>query len=377
MVIYPWQQNQWNHIQAYFRGERFPHALLLTGPKNLGKLFFAQLLAKRLLCQKHLEFACGICASCQLVAAGTHPDLIQLEPLADGKIIKIEQVRELVGQLELTAAVPASSRDGGQQEGRRAKRSGPAILPSDSKQNLVLRSDYYQEGVHGGFLPGTPGQTAQQGSYQVVIIDPAEAMNKAAANALLKTLEEPLGRVVFLLLSHQLGMLPPTIASRCQKINFLIPAKKDSAAWLEEKLPIAEHQNLSLLLALADNIPLRALSLYEENALIMVDKIVDCFLQMSLGKMSALEMASLCVSANQEIVFNALWSVVMDLVRLKADNNMPLVNVHKREILSLATAQISRSRLFDFLDHLAAAKRQIEEKINLNSQLLYENLFIY
>lgn len=319
MVIYPWQQNQWNHIQAYFRGESFPHALLLAGPKNLGKLFFAQLLAKRLLCQKQLEFACDVCASCQLVAAGTHPDLIQVERAADGKIIKIEQIRELVEQLS---------------------------------------------------------QTAQQGSYQVVIIDPTEAMNKAAANALLKTLEEPSGQVVFLLISHQPGMLPATIASRCQKLNFLIPAKAEGAAWLEQKLPVAEQRNLSLLLALAENIPLRALTLYEENALAAIDKIIDGFLQMHLGKLTVLEMAALCVSADQEMVFNALWSVIMDLVRLKVDKNIALMNAHKREILLLALEQISRSRLFDLLDKLAIAKRQVEEKINLNPQLLYENLLI-
>lgn len=171
MQIYPWQQAQWQSVLQQLQADRLPHALLLAGPSGLGKRSFANALAAHALCVKHT--ACGQCRSCLLLNASNHPDLLELQPEAEGKAIKIEQVRELVTEL---------------------------------------------------------GQTAQQGSYQVVVIEPAEAMNKAGANALLKTLEEPPGPVIFLLISHQPATIPATIRSRCQRLNFMVPDRAISQA---------------------------------------------------------------------------------------------------------------------------------------------------
>ena len=150
-ILYPWQKNQWQRLLSQHRQERLPHALLLTGAAGLGKETFARQFAQFLLCKAAGESVCGQCAGCSLILANNHPDLLMIAPEESGKNIKVDQIRD---------------------------------------------------------MSATLNQTAQRAGYQVAIISPAEALNRAAANALLKTLEEPSGRVLLLLVSHQPGALP-------------------------------------------------------------------------------------------------------------------------------------------------------------------------
>ena len=151
------------------RRQNMPHAVLLTGPEGTGKGHFAAIIANSLLCSKPSvdRFACGECQSCQLLAANTHPDFyrITLESNADGKPakdIKVEQIRQLIQSL---------------------------------------------------------AQTSQLGGIKLAIIDPAERMNRNAANSLLKTLEEPTADTLLILLAAQPSRLLPTVRSRCQTIT--------------------------------------------------------------------------------------------------------------------------------------------------------------
>lgn len=162
-MIYPWQQSQWQQLLKQHQQRRLPQALLFSGQYGLGKKDFALVLAKLVLCEAGGESACDICHSCQLFRAGNHPDFFTIYPEENGKTIKVDQIRDLTASLN---------------------------------------------------------QTAQLNGYQVAVICPAESMNAAAANALLKTLEEPPGPVILILISHRLGGLPITIVSRCQKIAF-------------------------------------------------------------------------------------------------------------------------------------------------------------
>ncbi|MFO6082911.1 DNA polymerase III subunit delta', partial [Pseudomonas aeruginosa] len=154
--IYPWQQALWSQLGGR---AQHAHAYLLYGPAGIGKRALAEHWAAQLLCQRPAAAgACGECKACQLLAAGTHPDYFVLEPEEAEKPIRVDQVRDLVG--------------------------------------FVV-------------------QTAQLGGRKVVLLEPAEAMNVNAANALLKSLEEPSGDTVLLLISHQPSRLLPTIKSRC------------------------------------------------------------------------------------------------------------------------------------------------------------------
>ncbi len=259
--IYPWQQKQWQYLLSRIQQDKLAHGLLLIGPQGMGKLTFARALAERLLCGEGSERACGACRSCLWIEAGTHPDLILIQPEADGKVIKVDQIRELVEQL---------------------------------------------------------GETAQQGNYQVVILEPAEAMNTAAANALLKTLEEPAGKVQFILVSHQFGLLAATIRSRCQSLLFPIPAQSRTIPWISQQ--VSANYDASLLLSLAENVPLKALALAEETNFALHQTLLDHFIQLSLDRLDPLAMATVCLDIELNQVVNTLWTTVMDLIRLKLGN---------------------------------------------------------
>lgn len=181
MTAADWNVSLWNNVLERRRRGAMPHALLLAGPAGLGKRAFAADLAALLLCERAADSACGNCRSCLLIAAGSHPDRVEvnLELRDDGKTPRSEIVVEQIRVLS---------------------------------QRLAM--------------------TAQFGGHQVALIDPADLMNAAAANALLKTLEEPGSGTVMLLVCDQFSRLPATIRSRCQRIDFALPDAAQAIAWL-------------------------------------------------------------------------------------------------------------------------------------------------
>lgn len=314
--LYPWQQSSWQRLLSQWQAGRLPHAILLSGCAGLGKGQFAELWAKRLLCQENKLLPCGTCRSCIWFAAASHPDLFKLAPEEVGKAIKIEQVRELIQAIQ---------------------------------------------------------QTPQQ-EHQVVIIQPAEALNKAAANALLKTLEEPSGSVFFLLVSHQVSALPATIRSRCQQVSFTVPTQAVATQWLREQVP--DEMQVAELLALADGLPLTALSLVESTRLASYQSIVTGLVQVSLGQLSPLTFAATCLKYELAEVLRILWRLSRDLLCLQQVTDPALTHDSQRVTLTRLSTQVSSHRLFSLVDKLVAVQHSMEVKVNLNAQLLYEELFI-
>lgn len=188
MSVHPWNHALWAELTGD-RG-RLPHALLLHGPKGVGKRAFASELARWLLCETPSpQGACGHCKACGWFDQGAHPDFRLVEPAAEsgreeepgkkgGKLITINEIRGL-----------------------------------------------------GDFL----GLVSHQGGWRVVVIQPAELLNAAAANALLKTLEEPPANVMILLVSHQPRRLAATVLSRCRKLAVGLPPRDQALAWLREQ----------------------------------------------------------------------------------------------------------------------------------------------
>lgn len=215
MKVYDWNKSLWDRLNV--RRASLPHALLLRGPKGVGKRDFAQALAASLLCRTPTAHgsSCGECASCRWFAAGNHPDFRWIQP-------------------EAATAVEG--------EGD----SAPAT--SSRKPSKLIRIDQARE--LGSWL----SVGAHQGGFRVAIINPAEAMNLATANALLKTLEEPPPRTVLLLVSHAANQLLATIRSRCFALDFRVPDTRDAARWLDGQ-GIAAPQ---AALALAGGAPLAA-----------------------------------------------------------------------------------------------------------------------
>ncbi len=172
----PWHERAWKVMDRGIRTDTLAHAVLLSGAGGLGKRVFADRLSGRLLCEtKQSSEACGRCKGCALAKAGTHPDWREIIPEEPGRTLKVEQIRE------------------------------------------VIRFS---------------GLTSQRALRKIVVVDPADAITESGANALLKTLEEPPGASLFILISQCPGALPPTILSRCQKIQFVNPDRAVIIDWL-------------------------------------------------------------------------------------------------------------------------------------------------
>lgn len=189
MSLYPWHQPLWAQLSA--DRSHLPHGLLLHGQAGTGKRSFALALAKWLLCASpHQDQACGSCASCTWFEQGGHPDFKLIEPAAES---------------------PDADAEAG-------KKGGKHITIHDIRQL-------------GEFL----ALASHQGGWRVVVINPAETMNPAASNALLKTLEEPPRNVLLVLIADQPRRLLPTVLSRCRKIAMALPPEALAIDWLRQQ----------------------------------------------------------------------------------------------------------------------------------------------
>ncbi len=198
--LYPWLSGHWSFFKQRLDADRLAHALIIQGPAGCGKIALAIEMVARLLCIENQARACGQCRSCKLLSGGAHPDYFELQPEEGSEVIKVDQVRGLISRLVLTT------------------------FASDRK---------------------------------VAYIHPAEMMNAAAANALLKSLEEPSGNTVLILVSDNPGSLPVTIRSRCQAISVAQPDKQLVQDWLEESSGSPPNE-VSAAIQAAGGSPLRA-----------------------------------------------------------------------------------------------------------------------
>jgi DNA polymerase-3 subunit delta' len=215
-MIYDWLKPQWNQVLS--AADRMPHALLLAGPSGVGKRAFAEALAARMLCERAqgADSACGACAACLLVAGDGHPDLLTVRP---------EALDDEAGE--------ADDVDDG--EGGKAKSK---LIRIAQIRTVIERL----------------GVGSHQGGYRVVLLYPAEAMLSESANSLLKVLEEPPERTLFLLISDRPRNLLPTIRSRTRLLPFPLPSMAQSIDWLTAQ----GVQDAADTLALCAGAPLHA-----------------------------------------------------------------------------------------------------------------------
>lgn len=203
------------------------HALLLAGPPGAGHLHLGLLLAQRWLCEADRAAPmrpCGRCTSCHLVRTRVHPDL---------RIAMPESLQVALGW---------AAEDG----------VGPK---ADAKPSRDLRIAQVREAI------AWSQQTSGRGRGKFLLLHPADALNTAAANALLKTLEEPPGALRLVLTSADPEALLPTLRSRCQRLMLPLPPTAEALAWLQDQ-GVAEPGGL---LALAGGSPLEALAMAQEG----------------------------------------------------------------------------------------------------------------
>ena len=220
-IDYPWLLEPASRLRAL--KEKHPHALLIHGPQGVGKLALAEYLTQTLLCESGEDAPCGHCAGCRWLKAGSHPDYRRVEPEALAK--------------------PGAAEEGETDAARAADRTG--------KPSTEIKIDQ----VRG--LDSFLTLKSHRGKFRVALVHPAEDMNANAANALLKSLEEPPGAALFVLVSHRPSWLLATIRSRCVPFAVETPDSESAARWLASQ----GVQTPEAWLAFASGAPLRALEL--------------------------------------------------------------------------------------------------------------------
>lgn len=313
-MIYPWQTTQWQQLQLQRQEQRLPHALLLAGQAGLGKWDFARALAASLLCQQLDDQgqACGQCNACHLFAAGTHPDYLLVEPEAEDKAIKVDDIRELSRALTLTS---------------------------------------------------------QMGGYKLASMAFADNMNINAANSLLKTLEEPSDHSVLLLVSSRPHRLPITVRSRCQQILFQPPEREEALQWLQHQGQ-ADADNL---LRLAHGSPLLALRLGDETLVEQRKLLIDALLGGNRG-VSVSDAAGQLAKCPLDPLLGWLYDWLFDLVRVQQCDTRELVNQDYQGELRRLAPKMPLQALYGLLDEVLKLKSV--QSIPLNPQLLWEDLLI-
>ena len=255
----PWQAPIWSRFIANRRDGRIAHAYLLAGPSGVGKRQLALTMAAGLLCQSpEAGLACGRCRSCRLRIAGSHPDWRLVEPEAQGGVLKIDAIRDLIDYSHLTS---------------------------------------------------------QYGDHRVVILHPAEAMNRASANALLKTLEEPPPGVVLILVSHDMAGLPVTIRSRCRIERCPLPDSAQAADWLGEQ----GITDAGRALAAAGGAPLAAREMAEAGHIEMLESLAGDVGELLEGVRNPVELASTWQSSGSLMVLTWMQRLLTTARRLQCN----------------------------------------------------------
>lgn len=222
-MIHPWNQPLYAQLTA--NRAHMPHALLMHGARGIGKMDLAMAMAKSMLCESAVDGqACNTCDACNWFEQGNHPDFRRVEPL----------------ESESEESSPDSSSD---KPAKTAKRSNPLIKVEAVREITQFLS-----------------LSAHRGGWRVALIHPVEAMNVSAANALLKTLEEPPSKVLLLLVTHQVGRLLPTVVSRCRKVHVPLPEASQALQWLQQSDANISAAEASALLAESGGAPLAALA---------------------------------------------------------------------------------------------------------------------
>lgn len=200
--MFPWLEDNWLQLQQL--RARLPHAMLFYGPQGIGKTDFVELFAQSLLCEDVQPggYPCGACASCGWFAQHNHPDYRRVRPeVLDGEDA-------------------AEDAEGGEE--KKTVKASKAPSKEIKIDQIRALSDFMNVSTH-------------RSGMRVIVLYPAEGLNTAAANALLKTLEEPPPDTIFLLVSNRLDRLLPTILSRCRKFALALPTRQAGLAWLQQQ----------------------------------------------------------------------------------------------------------------------------------------------
>lgn len=313
--VYPWQRALWQNLTQRFAN--IGHGLLFYGKPGSGKEAFTQQFVAWVLCQaRQADMACGQCRSCQWLNANTHPNYIYVSTDEENKKqnpqIKIEKIRDLLPFVQQTG-----------------------------------------EG------------------WRVIVIQPAEALNLAASNALLKTLEEPGEQVLIILLAQHYLKLPATIRSRLQHFALDRIAPEQAQDYLHTHLPQAGQSQYNLLMNLANHMPIQAVELAQAEWLGRRAEFLTDWLKLVSQKNMPMHLANKWNKALSFADFAQMFEYLLaDLIAYKLVQ--PIKNIDL-DFNTLAT-HYSLDYLFEIYQALQQSKQLLKQ--NVQSNLIIDQLCI-
>jgi DNA polymerase-3 subunit delta' len=267
-VIYPWLEAANAEFAERFADDRLPHAVLLSGPMDTGKTDLATGFIASVLCLENQHPACGTCRSCQLLKSGAHPDrhtiTFENHPRKPGEFRKelvIDQIRRLITSLSLT--------------------------------NTISRR-------------------------KATLIHPVDALTISAANGLLKTLEEPRGETVLILVAHNTGRLPATIRSRCQNLVVRPSGSKGAIDWLCAAANIGPDEAESALQAAAGS-PLKAARMIKDGSIEQHQKVRQVLDDLRSARINPGSAVGVLAEIDPELLWSWISLLAADAVKVGID----------------------------------------------------------
>lgn len=334
MNIYDLHVEAWAQLGA--RRAQLPHALLISGQRGIGKFDLARSFAESLLCENPTpsSTACGECSACGWLAQGNHPDFRLLQP---------DAVAEEDGK-----SVDASS-----------KKKPSQQITIDQVRAL---DDFLHVGTH-------------RHGARVILINPAEAMNRSTANSILKSLEEPIASTLFILVSSEPERLLPTIRSRCQSLHVPQPARSVAESWLRK----AGISDAGHWLALAGGSPLFAVELGRSEERVLLEALTaEMSRGVELDPLAAAAVIDRVVKAEKRpaplkrmIEWSQKWLFDLTL----ASEGLPV-----RYFLTQEQLMRHLAKSADTVNLLAFGRKTLQYKLQceqpLNSRLFLEEFFL-
>lgn len=343
-VLYPWQTESWRQL-ARIR-EYLPHAILFHGPQGVGKTIFVERFAQSLLCESPADDGqpCDQCVPCGWFAQYSHPDYRRVRP-------------EILDEGDDTESSDAA-------EAGEAKKTTAKSTKAPSKEikidQIRALADFMNISTH-------------RHGRRVVTLYPAEALNSAAANSLLKTLEEPAPGTVFLLISNSLDRLLPTILSRCRQFALGMPSREDGLRWLESQ----GVTDADVWLAEQGGAPLAAQEMAQSGSREMMDEFL-----MHLAKPTidgALRTAERLQKIPVPELVSWLQRWLYDLFSVKLSGRIRYYPRYQKQLVSLAeraeTGALLKA-LRSAIDRRAIAQHPLSPKLFIEDMLLdYSTIF--
>jgi DNA polymerase-3 subunit delta' len=311
MILYPWQDELWSQWQGLIRQNRLHHAMLLTTPAGCGDSKLIEMLSQTLLCQSQSDTPCGLCHSCQLMSAGSHPDFHRIHS-EDKSSLGVDRIRQTL-QKALS--------------------------------------------------------TSQLGKARIIWLENITEMTSAAANALLKTLEEPPEQCYFLLTSHTLNGVLPTILSRCNHWHLPAPSEVNCLTWLLQQ-PTTLHEARSQWLKLNGVAPLAVFDFLSSEKPTQYSQALQIFAQFLLPP--HLGLFALADDIEKLDLDGLIWlgHFLMDIVKTQQGLAAYCVHEDEASLLSALALALPQETVLTQITKLNRLHHQLQINTGLNRNLL-------